>query len=383
MIHAEPLVTESELESGEVKQTSASSQYHSLEVLPLATTTTEEEEEPIIHQSKTIFLVTAFGLCVAFWLLSGGLTLFNKWFFSHHGFPFPILFIMCTMVMHTLITQIIVRLMLPGSYRQTVPQRVFCVYLLPIAFCSALEIATSNLALVKLSVSFHTMVHASKPVFFAIWSVVLGLERANWQIAGIVSLVAFGVLLLSLGESLTQRAGQEKMETFDMLSFWLILFSCFISGLRWNVAQLMLQRISIGSETAKKEKLTPINLSYYTSPFSALSLLPFFLLVELERFIKYVQRDDVDIGEDLFGFGVLISIWALVMTLVEFYFVKQTSALMFSMAAILKELGVITLAIILHGDTLPALNVLGFIFCIAGVVAYQRYKFSKYEEIKQ
>ncbi|KAH9254409.1 hypothetical protein BASA81_007522 [Batrachochytrium salamandrivorans] len=103
-----------------------------------------------------------------------------------------------------------------------------------------------------------------------------------------------------------------------------------------------------------------------------------FLLV---AFQLYVQQQ-TDLSGDLLGFGVLVSVWALVMTLVEFYLVRQTSAVLFSFAAILKEIMVITVALLVNGDSLPALNILGFICCILGIIAYQRYKFSKYDEIK-
>jgi solute carrier family 35 protein C2 len=249
-----------------------------------------------------------------------------------------------------------------------------------------LEIAASNLALTILSLSFHTMVHASKPAFFVLWSIVLGLEKPSMEIFIIVAAVTFGVVLLSVGETTIHpiAVAVDTNDTTKTLSspsirdpgfsadgFALILFSCFISGLRWGIIQLMMQQVNVSSDS--NEKLSPLTVLFYTSPFSALSLFPFFLFRELGSFTQFAAAHDDAAGE-LFGFGMLISFWSLALIMTEFYFVRQTSAVFFAFATILKELFMVSLALILNGDVLPPLNAIGFLMCLIGIIAYQRFK---------
>jgi hypothetical protein len=100
-------------------------------------------------------------LTIAYWLLSGGLTFFNKWFFSTRGFYFPILVVMGTLVFHSLLITVL-RIgsnwyaekfkKQPILNPQQVPMNVYLRYLVPIGLFTGLEIGSSNLALMSLSV---------------------------------------------------------------------------------------------------------------------------------------------------------------------------------------------------------------------------------------
>jgi len=279
------------------------------------------------------------------------------------------------------------------------------------------------------------MVHASKPVFIAGWSVFIGLERADWKLATIVGLVALGVILLSLGESsinpiavplrtfddnstlvasnvsstttvtamsTSLMGDEERLEDaslqplgksphadpgFDPVGFGLIMFSCFCSGGRWSLVQLMLQKVEVehGQANGPPERLTPLNLIYFVAPIGAVALFPFFLGLEAARFAEYL-RIDVAATADLVGFEVLLSVWSLCLTLVEFYFVRFTSGLVLSFAAISKELLLVTISVLVNGDSLPVLNVVGFFLCVVGIVSYHRRIHSaeqSYESIEQ
>jgi hypothetical protein len=286
--------------------------------------------------------------------------------------------------------------------------------------------------------SFHTMIHASKPIFIAGWSVALGLEKPNLKMFFIVCSVAFGLMLLSFGESgiktatvsskialvdsidnntrneansveLDYSAIQEPIPRhdpgFNPDGFALILFSCFISGARWSLVQLMLQRVDLRSSTnqltghinsslppnhghqqTNKERLTPFNLLFYVAPIGAFALLPFFVGFELDGFQQYLERES-SATSDLFGFELVLSIWSLFLNLTEFYYVRWTSGLILSFAAISKELLLVTISVIVNKDSLPWLNVVGFIFCLGGIVAYHRMSESipedKYAELEE
>ena len=115
------------------------------------------------HRKRKLFIIAV--LCSIMYLfVSGGLTLFNKWYFSTRGFNFPIFVVMGTMVVHRVTTYVLRQLSdccneasLPKK-KQEVNSLVYRRYLVPIGLFTGLEIASSNLALVRLSVvsQFHS-----------------------------------------------------------------------------------------------------------------------------------------------------------------------------------------------------------------------------------
>jgi hypothetical protein len=123
----------------------------------------------IIHTAIPIgkkgrFILLVLGLTIFYWAFSGGLTFFNKWFFSTRGFHFPILVVMGTLIVHSILSTVVrlIRYQLAVTNRhraarllpktQSVDSVIYLKYLVPIGLFTGLEIASSNLALVLLSV---------------------------------------------------------------------------------------------------------------------------------------------------------------------------------------------------------------------------------------
>jgi hypothetical protein len=60
-------------------------------------------------------------------------------------------------------------------------------YAIPIGVLTAVEVTASNLSLLTISVSFHTMVKSSVPLFVLVFSVMTGLQKAKyWQAVTVV-----------------------------------------------------------------------------------------------------------------------------------------------------------------------------------------------------
>ena len=121
---------------------------------------------PSSRLSRTALVVGA--LIVAYWALSSGLTLYNKWLLSVHGFHFPFLLITSTYTMFTAFTCTLRGLCPPrisGLDQPIPPRRTFLRYFIPIGSLSAFEIAASNYSLLWITVSLHTVILASKPIF--------------------------------------------------------------------------------------------------------------------------------------------------------------------------------------------------------------------------
>jgi len=118
--------------------------------------------ESTVVLSATTYAAVVTALTVVYWLLSGGLTFFNKWFFTIRGFHFPVLVVMGTFVAHSIFTwcgrKISSRYFDGRGHswyvpkKQVVSREVYLRYLTMIGLCTGLEIASSNLALLRLSV---------------------------------------------------------------------------------------------------------------------------------------------------------------------------------------------------------------------------------------
>ena len=87
-----------------------------------------------------------------------------------------------------------------------------------------------------------------------------------------------------------------KSVQFDLLGFLLCLFASFSSGLRWTLAQMVMQKSKLGLSN-------PIDMMYYMQPWMLLAVLPVALWFESKFHLSIVQLIGLDIvGEFLFFF---------------------------------------------------------------------------------
>lgn len=168
-------------------------------------------------------------MVLGFWVLAVTITLYNKWVFSTFGFHFPCTYIIGTLSVNWLLSALLRRhlLSLPGAVPAAPPPRRKVVTM---GACTAFEIGASNLSLLTLSVSFHTMVKSSTPLFVLITAIALGLERPTRVLLTAMGLVTLGVMLCSYGEV-----------RFNWVGFMYILTASMAGGLRWSLAQLLMQ----------------------------------------------------------------------------------------------------------------------------------------------
>ena len=90
----------------------------------------------------------------------------------------------------------------------------------------------SNLALVRISMTFYTMVKSSSPIFVVGSAFLFGIVEFRWSLIGVVVIIICGEFLTVLGEA-----------EFNLLGFILCLSATVLSGLRWTVIQLKLKTL--------------------------------------------------------------------------------------------------------------------------------------------
>ena len=124
-------------------------------------------------------------------IVSIGLTMYNKWMFYYSGFHFPLLVsslhiaikIPCAMAAMHLLGVPGLRL---GRSRQTLQ--------LGVTGCAtALDIGLSNLAFLFISVTSYTIGKSSVPMWILLMSVALRLQRPSAPLAGVVAAIVVGI----------------------------------------------------------------------------------------------------------------------------------------------------------------------------------------------
>eukprot|EP00750_Incisomonas_marina_P028329 INCI6652.1.p1 GENE.INCI6652.1~~INCI6652.1.p1 ORF type:complete len:476 (-),score=83.91 INCI6652.1:567-1994(-) len=219
-------------------------------------------------------------LTVLFFLSSGGLTLYNKWIISVYGFDFPVWLVTSTYTVAAIFaisTRLLTGLPLrccqrggccgialrragifPFTEDVYTPRKLGAIF--GVGVMAAIEVATSNVSLLYLDVSYHIMLRAAIPVFVVLWAFVLRLEEPNLRLLLVVVFICGGVVVLSYGESSSTEvesgdgsdnglldADSDGMDDslaeaklFSWTGTFYVLGSCFCAGCKWALSELTL-----------------------------------------------------------------------------------------------------------------------------------------------
>ncbi|RDD47281.1 Solute carrier family 35 member C2 [Trichoplax sp. H2] len=168
----------------------------------------------------------------------------------------------------------------------------------------------------------------------------------------VVALVSGGLLLFTY-----------QSTDFNLFGFILVLSASFIGGLRWALAQTILQKESVGLAN-------PIDLMFHLQPIMAITLLPLAVFIEGPSLALSSQVfRAANLGDALWTlFLILIgAILGFLLSLSEYFVVLQTSGLTLSISGIFKEICTLSIAFTLGGDKINLINFMGLVVCIAGI----------------
>lgn len=224
---------------------------------------------------------------------------------------------------------------------------------IPCGMVTALDIGLSNLSLVYITLTFYTMVKSSTPVFVLGWAYLFRIERITWPLIGVILVIAAGEFLTVYGEV-----------DFMLRGFVLCLVASVLSGARWTLVQLQLQKLDPPLES------TIVTMKLLT-PSMFWSML--FLSIVVERpWVKLMEVEDH--GKELlqvFGLGVLGGTFAIFMILCELFLILKASAIILMIGGVIKELTTIILGVSLFGDKLNMTNTAGVCVVFSGVALYK------------
>uniref|UniRef100_A0A0K0G2N9 Solute carrier family 35 member C2 (inferred by orthology to a human protein) n=1 Tax=Strongyloides venezuelensis TaxID=75913 RepID=A0A0K0G2N9_STRVS len=309
----------------------------------------------IIIFRKILYFVNMmqlFLVALLYYLLSIGLTFFQKQFIKTFHFP---LFIVAGHYFTKLVVGYISRIFLEwkrGGKKVRLPIKDQLYYLLPIGVCASFDIGLSNWALEYVTVSLYTMAKSSSILFIFLFSILLNLERWRTSLAVSSGLIAFGLFLF------TWRSNQ-----LDILGLVLVELAALCTGIRWTVSQLIMQQ-----EESPTTIKNPIDMIVHVQPWMILAILPLAWIFEGNDIQSYNHPDITlpMVFVNIFFGGLL----AFSMEVTEYALLLKTSGITLNILGIIKELITLLLAHYIHHDKLTTINGAGLILCITGMILH-------------
>lgn len=223
------------------------------------------------------------------------------------------------------------------------------------------DVGLSNLSLVRISITFYTMVKASTPIFVLVWAYFLGIEKITLALVVVVLVIAAGEFLTVAGEG----------GDLDVVGLILCLAASVLSGARWTLVQLKLRTLDPPLKTtiATMRLLSP-------SMFASL----FVISLAIEQPWKRLAGEHALEMVTVLGLGLLGAFFAISMVLCEFWLIMRSNAIVLMIGGVLKEMVTIMVGVRYFDDKLNKINVSGCVIVFLGVLFY---KVTHYMEAQQ
>lgn len=220
---------------------------------------------------------------------------------------------------------------------------------------SALDIGLSQWSFEYITISLYTMTKTTSIIFILIFAIFLKLEKKHWSQMVVVLFISIGLYLFTF-----------RVTSFDGMGFGLAFTASFLSGARWTFSQKILQK-------SKLNLHNPIDFIYHIQPFMVLTILPLAIYVEGERLVasefgfRFETFDIAVVNIIKIGVG---GVMAFFMEMGEFLIISHASSLTLSIVGVVKEVMILILSIVIKGNKVSTINVIGMIICLMGLSAH-------------
>ncbi|KAG8662626.1 hypothetical protein MANES_01G129950v8 [Manihot esculenta] len=198
---------------------------------------------------KTLFFI------LVWYTFSTFLTLYNKTLLGDDlgKFPAPLLMNTVHFAMQAVLSNFITWFW-SHRFQLTVSMtwRDYFMRVVPTALGTALDVNLSNASLVFISVTFATMCKSASPIFLLLFAFAFRLESPSIKLSGIIVIISIGILL-----------SVAKETEFEFWGFVLVMLAAVMSGFRWSMTQILLQKEEYGLKN-------PLTLMSYVTPIMAI-----------------------------------------------------------------------------------------------------------------
>ena len=274
------------------------------------------------YQDHCVYLPAMLG----WFIFSALLSSYNKLVFGsgHMAFPCPLLLTSLHFFVQWIFSWSVTAAFpkhFGGDQVANMPWKSYLSTSIPCGLVTSGDVGLSNLSLVRISITFYTMVKASTPIFVLGWAYILGIERITISLIGVVIVIALGEFLTVAGEI-----------HFDMVGFFLCLSASILSGARWTLVQLKLH-------TLDPPLKTTIATMRVISPSMFLSMLIISLCIE-KPWVKLSSGYFETVGQGFWtlGMGMIGATFAVAMIICEFYLIMRANAIVLMIGGVIKEM---------------------------------------------
>ncbi|CAM8940797.1 unnamed protein product [Rhodiola kirilowii] len=306
---------------------------------------------------KTLVLV------LVWYAFSTFLTMYNKTLLGDHlgKFPAPLLMNFVHFSMQAIISLTITKCW-SKKFQPSVSMSSndFVLRVVPTALGTAFDVNLSNASLVFISVTFSTMCKSATPIFLLLFAFAFRLESPSVKLLGIILVISVGILLTVAKET-----------EFEFWGFVFVMLAAVMSGFRWTMTQILLQKESYGLEN-------PLTLMSYVAPVMAVATAILSLIFdpwqEFSSNIYFDSRWHIARSFLLMSFGGTL---AFLMVLTEYVLVSVTSAVTVTIAGVVKEAVTILVAVFYLHEEFTWLKGAGLVTIMVGVSLFNWYKYDK------
>ncbi|KAJ9147153.1 hypothetical protein P3X46_029345 [Hevea brasiliensis] len=306
---------------------------------------------------KTLFFI------LVWYTFSTFLTLYNKTLLGDDlgKFPAPLLMNTVHFAMQAVLSKFITWFW-SHRFQLTVVMtwRDYFMRVVPTALGTALDVNLSNASLVFISVTFATMCKSASPIFLLLFAFAFRLESPSIKLLGIIVIISVGILLTVA-----------KATEFEFWGFVLVMLAAVMSGFRWSMTQILLQKEEYGLKN-------PLTLMSYVTPVMAIvtGLLSFIFdpWYEFKKSSYFDNSWHIARSCLLMFFGGTLAFF---MVLTEYVLVSVTSAVTVTIAGVVKEAVTILVAVFYFHDEFTWLKGVGLLIIMLGVSLFNWYKYEK------
>ncbi|CAH9107431.1 unnamed protein product [Cuscuta europaea] len=306
---------------------------------------------------KTLFFI------LVWYTFSTFLTLYNKTLLGDHlgKFPAPLLMNAVHFAMQAILSNVITCIW-SERFQPTVHMswRDYCLRVVPTALGTALDVNLSNESLVFITVTFATMCKSAAPIFLLFFAFAFRLESPSLKLFGIIFIISIGILLTVAKET-----------EFQFWGFILVMLAAFMSGFRWTMTQILLQKETYGLKN-------PLTLMSYVTPVMTLSTA--LLSLFLDPWHEFSKSNHFDSSWHIIRSCLLMLFGgslAFFMVLTEFILISVTSAVTVTIAGVVKEAVTILVAVFYFHDEFTWMKGTGLATIMVGVSLFNWYKYTK------
>ncbi|KAL7535452.1 hypothetical protein ACHAXR_006492 [Thalassiosira sp. AJA248-18] len=241
-----------------------------------------------------------------------------------------------------------------GAEVKNMPWKTYLGVSIPCGLVTAIDIGLSNLALVRISITFFTMVKSSAPVWVLISAFFFGLEKITCNLIMVGILITAGEILTAFGEV-----------EFDTVGFMLVLSAAICGGIRWTLVQFKLQHLDppLGGPVVTMRVLS-------STMFCSMLLFSFIIEKPWNALGGDYFSDFESVMKGIF-LGLVGAFIAIAMVLCEFWLILKSNAIVLMIGGVLKEMITIFVGVTAFGDDLNLVNVSGIVVVFFGVFLYK------------